>query len=249
MNFIKCMLVLLTSFLTLIGVTLLGLVTYVKVTYVHLETISGSQIIDIVVIIISVLLCLVSFLGCFGTATGHPKLLKAFIFFVLLMLAIKIVIVVVIYTQQDDLKYLLKKLWNKTTDRSRIEFQKVFKCCDIEGNNGTAHMSQIDPSCYSSAMSKHSGCIKVLAAVWNENLILIAGLTGAVVFNEIIIVVIASILICDGGEPNEFSKGRRVAPVTINVESAENDHEPGTVPLSAFERRNWAKHSQRTNKN
>jgi len=145
---------------------------------------------------------------------------------------------------------MLRTLWSKTTDRSRIEFQKVFSCCDIDGYNITHHQSKNDKSCFvggDTSGKRKGGCIKVLAAVWNENLILIAGLTGSVVLNEIIIVIISCILICDGREDNHFSKQSRVSPMNIN-EEANEEGEPGLVPLNAIERRNWAKHSKREDK-
>ena len=222
----KYLLVLLTSILMLLSFSLIAVITAIKIKYSDLETITGSPPIDITIIVIAVVLCLVSLIGVCGAVTRRPRLLKAFIFFVILLICIKIGIIAVVFTQQEEIKIVLRKLWDNINDKSRVTFQKVFSCCDIKGNK-IPHSSRNDSSCFENGIpgKTKKGCDKALQKQWGENQILIVGATCGLVFAEIMIVVISCLFICDDKEGSRTLRKTRVVPIRINVVEAMRQNE------------------------
>ena len=231
MDCIKYLLVLLTSILMLLSFSLIAVITAIKIKYSDLETITGSPPIDITIIVIAVVLCLVSVIGVCGAVTRRPRLLKAFIFFVILLICIEIGIIVVVFTQQEKIKIFLRKLWDNMNDKSRVTFQKVFSCCDTEGNK-TTHASRNDPSCFENGIAgeRKKGCDKALQEKWGENQILIVGATCGLMFAEIMVVVISCLLIYDDKEGSRTLRKTRVVPIRINVDARRQNEYSSNVP-------------------
>merc|ERR1712013_159933 len=215
---------------------------------------------------VAALLVLISFMGFCGAATRNTVLLKGFIFFVTFLLLVKIAIVVLLFVMQDEIRPTLTKLWNNSKDTNRVEFQRVFSCCDIN-NNTIIHQSSLSPTCFEGGViggRRKEGCVTAVLNMWKKHMILGVAVVAVVLFAEFLIVVLSCMLLTnphsrddDDDDDRRFvgrgggrRDARRVHPMRIQVQGQGDggrfgNESPEILTPSNAERRKWAKHSLR----
>ena len=205
----------------LIGLAFTSLIILVKIKYSYLETITGSPVLHIIIIIVAILFFLVAVTGCYGASTKNSKFLKVYIAFVALLIIFKIVIVVLVFTQHEEIKEMLINLWDKADDKNRIGFQDAFSCCSVDGNGTMIRPSNKDSSCFKdgnvTAGIRKVGCINRMVDLLDENVSAIFGVTGSVMLNEIMIIILSYMVLCDG-DGCCIRKTTRVGPIKTNTE-------------------------------
>ena len=196
-----------TSFLLLIGVSLFAVIGLIKLRYSH----KGVNLLDLVAIILASLLCLTALLGYRAASQQSAAMLKCFIVAIVTITCVLIVIDILAFTRSDIIRELLTKLWTNLNDHGRIEFQEIFTCCDVTGNNTTSHyQSSYDVSCYlhnsdsrnedhvvSDSLKRRQDCVEGFVGFLHTYMGHISATIGAIVVYNAIIVFLSAMLVVD----------------------------------------------------
>ena len=204
--YLKWTIILLTSILMLIGVGMFAAVGLVKLRYSH----EGVNLIDIGIFILASLLCLVSLLGYWGTSQHSTILLKFFIFFIVVITCLIIMVDIMVFTHPRTIRELLTKLWPNLNDHGRIEFQKLFRCCDVPAsyNSTKFYHSSYDVSCYKiesdnfdenliSNSLRRQDCVQALINFLHSYMSFISAITGGLLILNVMIIFLSAMLVVD----------------------------------------------------
>lgn len=216
-NYFKCLIFFLTSILMLVGLGLFGTIALIKFRYSH----ESINILDITVITIASLLCLISLIGYWGASQDSPFLLKLFIFSIVILTCLTILIDVVVFTHPGATQEILRDIWHDLNDHGRIEFQKIFLCCDISSNLTMNYLSSHDYSCFKTHTKSYAtadiyydplrrqDCIKALLDFLHSYMNLISGIIGGIMLLNMVLVFLSCMVIInktrvDPGEKKKY---------------------------------------------
>jgi len=210
------------------GIAVLGTSIWVAT---QTPSIDGSNLsyavaVPVVGVLLGLFIVVGSLLGCFGAIRENTCMIKTFLMFVIIVMLIEavIVVVIIVYNTHDNTRKAISNQIQVSLTECVNEdpkpacewlpvIQNEFKCCGFipegadVGPNGT-----FVQQCYGTAAQKTKAiaaatgsCNKAILDSIDNNLALVAGVLGAVLFIEILLIIGTCLLIRGISSDNKYA--------------------------------------------
>jgi len=225
---LKCyrFLLILVNFLFLIsGLLLIGLGAYALIE--HVDGISETNL-SIGLIVIGSLITGIALFGCCGASAENRGLLKAYFFFVFIILLAQIAIGITAYVLRNDISNYASNNWNNLSSQGKQDIEKGFQCCGWY--NTSDRPDPVDCATNTTEFGFDVGCQQVVEDAIYNNLYIIGATAIAVGALELIVLIFSCCLIQRIPTKEEREKALLEEARRLNREGVEQPYQYQSVP-------------------